>query len=272
MDSACNGFPLPGGIVVSDPDVEVNMTCYKGGETVFNNHQMCDVTSKSNGIYSIVSEISFIDRKILDMLPGRPPQVTFSCDKTDSSCAFQFWVDQVESFYCGLDNCTSVATPGYNYNTTEYSCSKIQCKCVPGRFICGEDGSVGQLSSFLPSTTKPTILADIGDFLREEIKGPAKFSCKTGQGCRFEEPAMNDLIDQMFGDSYITLQCEGGECLHYSQVPGYVVCLLPLLVLMTLIVTSKRPKKPDNTLWVALSVASALFVVLLAFIGESFFI
>lgn len=34
---------------------------------------------------------------------------------------------------------------------------------------------------------------------------------------------MNDLIDQMFGDPYITLTCEGGECLHYSQVPGYVV-------------------------------------------------
>jgi hypothetical protein len=29
----------------------------------------------------------------------------------------------------------------------------------------------------------------------------------------------------------------------------------------------KRPEKPTNTLWVALSVASALFVVLLAFLG-----
>jgi hypothetical protein len=68
--------------------------------------------------------------------------------------------------------------------------------------------------------------ADIGDFLREEIKGPATFSCKSGAGCRFEEPAMNDLIDSIFGDAYITLNCEGGECLHYSQVPGYVVSLL----------------------------------------------
>lgn len=70
-------------------------------------------------------------------------------------------------------------------------------------------------------TTRP----DIGDFLKEEIRGPAQFSCKTGNGCKFEEPAMNDLIDSVFGDSYITLQCEGGECLHYSQVPGYVVSL-----------------------------------------------
>jgi hypothetical protein len=34
---------------------------------------------------------------------------------------------------------------------------------------------------------------------------------------------MNDLIDQIFGDRSITLNCEGGECLHFSQVPGYIV-------------------------------------------------
>ena len=67
-------------------------------------------------------------------------------------------------------------------------------------------------------------LPDITDFLKEYIKGPASFSCTTGQGCKFEEPGMNDLISTFFGDSYITLQCKGGECLHYSQVPGYEVC------------------------------------------------
>lgn len=69
----------------------------------------------------------------------------------------------------------------------------------------------------------PFIFPDIGDFLQEEIKGPATFSCNTRTGCKFEEPAMNELISSIFGDSYITLQCKGGECLHYSQVPGYVV-------------------------------------------------
>ena len=37
---------------------------------------------------------------------------------------------------------------------------------------------------------------------------------------------MNDLIETFFGDGYITLQCESGECLHYSQVPGYIVRFL----------------------------------------------
>jgi hypothetical protein len=77
---------------------------------------------------------------------------------------------------------------------------------------------------------------DISEFLTEEIRGPASFRCTSGAGCRFEEPNMNGLIDDIFGDPYITLQCEGGECLHYSQVPGYV-----------------RPPKPDNTKMLALS-------------------
>ena len=50
---------------------------------------------------------------------------------------------------------------------------------------------------------------DIGHFLKQEIQGPTKFSCKSGSGYKFEEPAINDLIDQIFGDAYITLTCEG---------------------------------------------------------------
>ena len=69
---------------------------------------------------------------------------------------------------------------------------------------------------------------DIGDFLQQEIKGPATFSCRSGD-CKFEEPAMNDLINQIFGDPYISVTCDGGECLHYSQVPGYVVCYKSLV-------------------------------------------
>lgn len=81
------------------------------------------------------------------------------------------------------------------------------------------------LVSFFLSNTLSVIylITDIGDFLKQEIRGPAKFSCKSGKECKFEEPAMNDLINSIFGDTYITLQCQGGECLHYSQVPGYVV-------------------------------------------------
>ncbi|QRV74844.1 ATP-dependent permease [Ceratobasidium sp. AG-Ba] len=223
-DEACVNFPLRGGpdgelltrqVSTSEPDIPVaNMTCYKGGLTVQQNHQMCDVTN----------------RKILDMLPDRPPQVTFSCDKGDATCAFQFWIGRVESFYCALDQCTSDLKVGYDTNTTQYHCDKIKCKCIPGRMLCGEEGSI-----------------DISDFLSEEIKGPADFTCKSGQACKFEEPAMNDLINQVFADTYITLDCKGGECLHYTQVPGYV-----------------RPPPPDNTKFLALSGSAAGLVLIAA--------
>ncbi|KAF8176209.1 hypothetical protein K438DRAFT_81241 [Mycena galopus ATCC 62051] len=213
-NQACAAFPLPGGTPVENEE-EINpedMRCYTGGETVFNNHQMCNVTN----------------RKIIDQVGAdRAVQVTFSCDALDKTCSFQFWVAEVESFYCALDQCQSSNTPEYNTNVTTYACDHIKCSCIPDRFICGEDGSV-----------------NIDDFLKEEIKGPASFSCRDNK-CKFEEPAMNDLISDIFADPYITLDCAGGECLHFSQVPGYI-----------------RPPKPDNTRWVALSAAGAGLIVL----------
>jgi len=51
----------------------INGTCYKGGLTVKENHQMCRV----------------INRKIIDQLDPRVPEVTFSCRNKDKTCAFQ---------------------------------------------------------------------------------------------------------------------------------------------------------------------------------------
>jgi hypothetical protein len=100
--------------------------------------------------------------------------------------------------------------------------------------LCGEAGSI-----------------DIGDFLSEEIKGPASMTCKTGakgsRDCKFEEPAMNDLISSIFGDSSITLNCASGECVHYQQVPGYQSPVPP----------------PHSIFWVVISAIGAVVFVLL---------
>lgn len=113
-----------------------------------------------------------------------------------------------------------------------YKCQKAACSCVPGRMLCGESGSI-----------------DIGEFLSEDIKGPATMTCKTGKhgsrDCRFEEPAMNGLISDIFGDPAIFLNCRSGECVHYSQVPGYEAPLPP----------------PRAIFWVAFSAVGALVFV-----------
>lgn len=77
------------------------------------------------------------------MLPGRPPQVTFACDTPTETCNFQFWIGQKESFYCALDQCATELKHGFESNSTFAECAKIKCKCIPGRMMCGEEGSVG---------------------------------------------------------------------------------------------------------------------------------
>lgn len=177
-DSVCDSFM---------PQPDLKGTCYKQGLIVNKFHQMCDVTNP----------------KIVEILAGKKPQVTFSCNKTDASCNFQFWIAQKESFYCGLDSCK------LNYdlstNTSHYQCENVKCKCIPGRMLCGENGSI-----------------DISEFLTETIQGPGDYSCDVSKkDCKFSEPSMNDLIMSVFGDPYITLHCNSGECVHYSEIPGY---------------------------------------------------
>lgn len=73
-------------------------------------------------------------------------------------------------------------------------------------------------------------MVDISDFLKEEIKGPAQFNCNGKKnGCKFEEPAMNELIGSVFGDPSIFLDCDSSECLYYTEVPGYQVYLTPTI-------------------------------------------
>ncbi|KAG9237451.1 putative ATP-dependent permease [Amylocarpus encephaloides] len=191
--------------------------CYQNGEVVKENYQMCDVTN----------------RKIVDVLDPRKPQVTFTCNAEEATCDFQFWVDQQESFYCSLHNCTSSATHDIKQNSTEYECKNIACKCIPDRMLCGENGSV-----------------DITDFLDESIRGPASYNCiEKDNGineCRFEEPAMNELIKTMFGDASIFINCRSGECMYETEVPGF-----------------ERPVKKINTPLIAGVIAGcSIFVVL----------
>ncbi|KAB8337194.1 hypothetical protein FH972_021496 [Carpinus fangiana] len=193
--------------------------CYRDGLVQKQNHQICDITNK----------------KIIEILDPKLPQVTFSCSADDATCNFQFWVDQRESFYCDLDTCTFNLDADPDRNTTKYDCEHLKCRCIPGRMLCGENGAL-----------------DIGEFLEKSIKGPASFSSvssysdKTKDGSKFEEPAMNGLISQVFGDSSITLRCGSGECLYKTDVPGY-----------------EKPVKTINTPLIAGVISGcALFVVL----------
>ncbi|KAI0203445.1 hypothetical protein F4808DRAFT_449065 [Astrocystis sublimbata] len=190
--------------------------CYQNGEVVKNNYQMCGVTNE----------------KILSMLEGKIPEASFTCDKEDGVCDFQFWVDRTESFYCHLENCESSATFTPDQNSTYYKCPDVKCSCITDRFLCGLEGSI-----------------DLTDFLKQSVEGPATFECIRQDGgvneCKFKEPQLDWMVRSIFGDESIELECRSGECLHFTEVPGY-----------------QRPVKTINTPLIAGVIAGcSLFVV-----------
>ncbi|CAM1510107.1 Fc.00g004420.m01.CDS01 [Cosmosporella sp. VM-42] len=190
--------------------------CYQNGEVVNHNYQICDVTNE----------------KITSLLGKQRPEVTFTCTEEDATCDFQFWVDQIESFYCHLSDCQSTAEWDVSKNTTSYKCDHISCSCIPDRMLCGKDGSI-----------------DLTDFLDQSIQGPGRFECTQKGGgahdCAFKEPEMDALILALIGDASILLDCRAGECLYQTEVPGY-----------------KRPVKKINTPLIAGVIAgSSLFLV-----------
>ena len=210
-----------------------DMVCYKQGMVQKENHQMCDVTNK----------------QIVDTLNGKKPQVTFSCNKELETCNFQceclsitthpfitdpriVWIGGEESFYCGLDTCSFKFDAQETKNVTDYRCENINCRCVPGRPLCGEGGG-----------------PDLSDFLSVDIQGPGAFrETHAGSGKSesvFTEPAMDDMISSIFGDKSITMSCTSGECLYKLDVPGY-----------------DKPVKRINTPVVAGAIAgSSIFIV-----------
>lgn len=127
-----------------------------------------------------------------------------------STDTYAVWVDKKESFYCELNDCNFSLETEPTRNTTQYKCEHIKCACVPGRKLCGAENFI-----------------NIDEFLSESLKGPATFvtvSTEGGSpedGSKFKEPAMDDLISSVFGDESILLDCDAGECLYQSNVPGY---------------------------------------------------
>lgn len=143
-DGACATFPYKS--YTDDQIRNANMTCYKGGETIVQNHQMCNVTSPSSLLNEYQHALTvpvLSDKKILDTLKGPLPQVTFSCDIESDTCLFQFWIGGKESFYCGLDTCKISTDHTLAKNVLSYECENLKCQCIQDRMLCGEAGSVG---------------------------------------------------------------------------------------------------------------------------------
>ncbi|RUP43332.1 hypothetical protein BC936DRAFT_137331 [Jimgerdemannia flammicorona] len=87
---------------------------------------------------------------------------------------------------------------------------------------------------------------------------------------------MDDLILNVFGDDSIFLSCNAGECLHYTMIPGFEVCVrsgendqwdrplcatvggvdLRSCLTYQLLTSSQRPERPTNWLMIIIGLST----------------
>ncbi|KAJ2887051.1 (ABC) transporter [Coemansia aciculifera] len=161
--------------------------CYNGSELITDVRGQCYIGNKDLSRY----------------LPeGVTPKMTFGCNRNSSSCDAQFWVNGKEAFYCDLDNC-NIGTWGAA-STAAIACQRMKCSCIPGRFLCGNYG------------------LDISSVLNE-IEGPVDIKCHDDgfSNCFIRESAIKRTLTSIIGDDAINMMCSVGQCVHYSQTPGY---------------------------------------------------
>ncbi|KAJ2698789.1 FAD-dependent urate hydroxylase [Coemansia sp. IMI 209128] len=161
--------------------------CYNGSELITDVRGQCYIGNKDLSRY----------------LPeGVTPKMTFGCNKNSSSCDAQFWVNGKEAFYCDLDRC-NIGTWGAA-STASIACQRMKCSCIPGRFLCGNYG------------------LDISSVLNE-IEGPVDIKCHDDgfSNCFIRESAIKRTLTSIIGDDAINMMCSVGQCVHYSQIPGY---------------------------------------------------
>ncbi|KAJ3018387.1 hypothetical protein HKX48_002938 [Thoreauomyces humboldtii] len=182
--------------------------CYQSVRPVNNtNYLQCEVTNKA----------------IKDVLEGKRADITYTCDKPSSECQFQFWIDELESFYCQLSECQStqehVNGADRSIMKTSITCDKMNCSCFPNRLLCGL-GSGPDLTEWFDSDD-PQDGGPVGPGTLQCTEGTPRPGELPERTCSFSEKRMNEaLIIPLFGDPDIQLSCPvAGECMYASAVP-----------------------------------------------------
>ncbi|KAJ1665240.1 FAD-dependent urate hydroxylase [Coemansia sp. RSA 1646] len=101
-------------------------------------------------------------------------------------------------------NCNSnIGTWGAK-STASIDCKRMKCSCIPGRFLCGNYG------------------LDISAVLND-VEGPVDIKCHDDgfSDCYIREFMISKTLSAIIGDDAINMECNVGQCMHYSQIPGY---------------------------------------------------
>ncbi|KAE8246564.1 hypothetical protein A4X13_0g5730, partial [Tilletia indica] len=126
------------------------------------------------------------------------------------------WLDGVEQFYCQAKGCTgqnqtqaisSVASET-KWGTYNWTCSSLQCYCIPGTTMCNDNGPF-PLSSLIASITGSLSLpCDYADPSNETAT----------HACAFK----GEILQNFLGDAGLPLQnCRSGSCMAQGTLDNF---------------------------------------------------
>lgn len=99
----------------------------------------------------------------------------------------------VEQFFCSASSCTQ----SFTNSTDTWTCSTLQCQCIPNTSFCGAPG---------PIDLTGTINA---------LLGPLTIACDNNSNCHFQQ----QTLDSLFGSPGLQLQnCVLGECVTQAVI------------------------------------------------------
>ncbi|GAA5855415.1 hypothetical protein JCM9279_006475 [Rhodotorula babjevae] len=150
-----------------------------------------------------------------------------------------------EQFYCTASSCTQTNSSSASAPDVDYTCSTLECACIPGTAFCGAPGAQIDLTTTI-----------------DDLRGPLAITCDaaTGAQCSFKQ----GVLQTLFGASGLALSgCQWGECV----LPGTIDRLAASLAGSASASSSGGGDGLSGGVIAGLAVLGALVVALLALLA-----
>ncbi|KAJ1018106.1 hypothetical protein NDA16_004973 [Ustilago loliicola] len=188
------------------------LVCHKQPSAVRTTYIDCNVKQPTvNGVYP--GEMRMTLSKTYE--PDSFSETSLASWPAQSNTALsQVWLDGVEQFYCQAAGCSarnSTSTLGpaseANFGSTQWTCTSLQCYCIPGTTMCGR----GQLD-----------LSSVINNLNGTLSMPCDYvdpkNATATSRCAFR----GELLNNFLGQEGLPLEsCQFGSCITQSELDTF---------------------------------------------------
>ncbi|CAD6886551.1 unnamed protein product [Tilletia controversa] len=194
------------------PTVNQTLTCYPQPEVITQSFTDCDVNQPTlSALFPGILKLSLIrvqepDNATLTAQPSWPAQ--------KSTTLSSVWLDGVQQFYCQALGCSggnqtqaiSKDANAAQWGTYNWTCSSLQCYCIPGTKICS-GGALGiQIAPIIAS-------------INGSLSLPCDYADPANQTATHACAFKGEILQNFLGRDGLPLQnCRSGSCIAQGAI------------------------------------------------------